>query len=727
MVSTTGLLQLGLLGGATLSNLALAVYASRQYSISGAREFAIFAAGGALWTGSYAVSLLLFHRGARLFMESVQWIGVGTSTLGFLLFALTYTGHDEFVSRRVTAALAAPPALAVLVFWLNPAGLVYRYFRITPVDGLAQVDVGYSLVFWLLVLYSYFLVFLGSGLLLRLVVQSEFLYTSQSGLILAGVAAPFVGSVWDLFVRESLALELMPLGFLATGLLLGVALFRGRLLDVVPATRRLGRTRAIGQLEEGVVVVDEDRRIVYCNEAAATVFDSAIDDAIGRDVGRLVDQDVVDFGPEAALAEITHDDRVYEVRTSPIDDRRGQLIGHTLVLHDVTVRKRRELQLAEQRDDLARVESLNSVIRSVIQALVSASSRDEINRSVAQQLADSDRFRRVCVGDLATWTGDADRWLVAGDADPAGIEADVDRADLEATDGTTVQPIWSTDEAEGTAAVVPVAYGRTIFGAFALETDRSTISEREQAVLGELGETVGLAINAVENRQLLSADTVVELELACSDDGSPLVAATEAEGCLSLAGLVPNRDGRPTAFLQVDGGDPAELCASLDAASAGPVRVVDDSDGRGPIEWQLDGQTVLGTLLEFGTDVSDLTAADGTVTFEVRLASTADLRALTDHLDTAFPDTTVLSKREGARATDSDRSVSDSVVTDLTDRQSEALEAAYRAGYFDWPREAKAEEVAGTLDITAPTLTAHLRKAEATLLEELFDSESRAD
>lgn len=61
----------------------------------------------------------------------------------------------------------------------------------------------------------------------------------------------------------------------------------------------------------------------------------------------------------------------------------------------------------------------------------------------------------------------------------------------------------------------------------------------------------------------------------------------------------------------------------------------------------------------------------------------------------------------------------------LTDRQQEALEAAYRAGYFDWPRESTAEEVADVLDISPPTLHAHLRKAEGQLFADLIDQEPR--
>jgi predicted DNA binding protein len=87
----------------------------------------------------------------------------------------------------------------------------------------------------------------------------------------------------------------------------------------------------------------------------------------------------------------------------------------------------------------------------------------------------------------------------------------------------------------------------------------------------------------------------------------------------------------------------------------------------------------------------------------------------------------VLSKRERTAVTERDRATADVLPSGLTERQREALEAAYRAGYFDWPRETTAEEVAETLDIAASTLTAHLRKAEATLLTELFSAESQAD
>lgn len=60
----------------------------------------------------------------------------------------------------------------------------------------------------------------------------------------------------------------------------------------------------------------------------------------------------------------------------------------------------------------------------------------------------------------------------------------------------------------------------------------------------------------------------------------------------------------------------------------------------------------------------------------------------------------------------------------LSERQQEVVETALDAGYYDWPREAKAEEVAANLDITHPTFLEHLRKAEKKLIERALTSRS---
>lgn len=56
----------------------------------------------------------------------------------------------------------------------------------------------------------------------------------------------------------------------------------------------------------------------------------------------------------------------------------------------------------------------------------------------------------------------------------------------------------------------------------------------------------------------------------------------------------------------------------------------------------------------------------------------------------------------------------------LTDRQYEVIETAYEMGYFSYPRDSNAGEVADTLGISSSTFTEHLTTAQAKLFDDLF-------
>jgi len=56
----------------------------------------------------------------------------------------------------------------------------------------------------------------------------------------------------------------------------------------------------------------------------------------------------------------------------------------------------------------------------------------------------------------------------------------------------------------------------------------------------------------------------------------------------------------------------------------------------------------------------------------------------------------------------------------LTDRQHEALRIAYEKGYFEIPRTTSLDEIAAELDISAPSVSERLRRAQTRLIEETF-------
>jgi HTH DNA binding domain len=60
------------------------------------------------------------------------------------------------------------------------------------------------------------------------------------------------------------------------------------------------------------------------------------------------------------------------------------------------------------------------------------------------------------------------------------------------------------------------------------------------------------------------------------------------------------------------------------------------------------------------------------------------------------------------------------MVSSLPAAQRRTLSAAYRLGYFDFPRRVKSRDLAKTMGLSKATVSEHLRRAEKSILEQVF-------
>lgn len=277
------------------------------------------------------------------------------------------------------------------------------------------------------------------------------------------------------------------------------------------------------------------------------------------------------------------------------------------------------------------------------------------------------------------------------------------------------------------AAAVPLVHRGTARGVLVLFAARpGAFDPAERTSLLDFGRVVGLAVDALESHRLLYADAVTELEFEVVDDGLPFVSVSDRLSCrLAISGCVAAGPGRWSVYVAVEGADPAAVrAAARDAPAVETARVLATADGGGTLEFVVAGPAFAELAARGGTLVAGH-AEDGQGRFRLEVPVDADVRSLSGRLRAAYPDSTLVAKREVDREARTAAELRSCVTGRLTDRQREALERAVRAGYFEWPRDCTGTDVADSMDVAETTFHYHLRNGLATLLEAFVDPADR--
>lgn len=451
---------------------------------------------------------------------------------------------------------------------------------------------------------------------------------------------------------------------------------------------------------------------------------------------------------EAALVTKAGERIPYEFTGALLETEAGERICG--IGRDITDRKRRQRALAQQAEQLRTLNHINAVIREVNQALVRASTREEIEEAVCTHLAKKEPYRFAWIGEQGAasdrvtpraWAGIEKGYL----EDRPGVEEK--RGDhitaataIRTGEIQTAQRIAEDPEFEPwreaalargfrSAIAVPLRYRETTYGVLCVYAPRPEAFDKdEQTVLADLGETVAYAISAAEQRRALVTNSVIELEFLTRDRSIDYVALSAEIGCkVTVEGVSSTGDGEVAAFITISGADCETVLSTI--ADDPDVEATVVADHGEECVFRLTGPepSVSGTIADYGGVVREADADDGEGRFVVELPYNADVRAVVDGLVEYYDRTELVAQRERERTEPSDAVVREAFDDALTDRQREVLRAAYLSGFFDWPRGANSGEVAEVLGITEPTFHEHLRTCQRKLVSAYFDHQPPVD
>jgi PAS domain S-box-containing protein len=544
----------------------------------------------------------------------------------------------------------------------------------------------------------------------------------------------------------------------------------GRIGTVRDVTERKARKRQLERYErivetvdDGIYAVDEDARFVLVNEAFCELTGYDEDELLGAEATLIHDPEVTtraeSLAADVETADATAGSLEVDVYTKsggslPCESHiapfpMGGSTGRCGVVRDISERLDREQTLLRQRERLEALNSMNDVVREITDAVIEQSTREEIEATVCELLADSESYRFAWVGDVDVDSQTVDLRTEAGvDGYLDGITISVDPGD-ERSGGPTGRAL-RTGELQTTqyagsdaahdpwrdhvetyrfrsSAAIPIVNEGTVYGVLNVYTDRAGAFEgQERTVVRQLGEVVGHAIAAAERKEALMGDDVTEIGFQLPnlfrDLDIPAV-----DGRITIDQTVPIGDDEFLVYGTATDDAPRrldDLVTALDHWE--DLTAIDRSSERLQFQLRLTEPPVLTRIASRGGYVDRAIIEDGDYRMTIHLPRSVDPRAVVAEVEDAYPNIELLSRRQRSRSSESIEGVSH-VLEELTERQLAVLETAHHSGFFEWPRHSSGDDVASSLGISPPTFHQHLRKGQKHVFDALFAAPNRVD
>lgn len=343
-----------------LSLLAFRLWKKAPAPAPGAGAFVCQLLSVSLWCFAYALELLSTSLPDKLFWAQIAYLGIVPVPVTWFIFVSDFTRGWGRISVPAIAGLLLVPILTVVVVMLNGTdGWMWQNVTLVKVSGLApRLEWGGGPWYRCWTIYGLGLYAVATVSLLRAAFQAQHFLRPQYFTLLLAAFLPAIGNVlWLSSLGPAPGIDLTPLGFGFSGLLIAWSLFRFGFLEVVPVARET----IFEELDAAVMVLDGQGRIIDMNAAAERIIEAPAREVLGESLQGALPRVATNVqrardgaGGEDVGVEVFQEEggahRWYEMRVSVLRDNRRRQAGELVVIRDVTERTDAAQTLAEARD-----------------------------------------------------------------------------------------------------------------------------------------------------------------------------------------------------------------------------------------------------------------------------------------------------------------------------------------------------------------------------------------
>jgi signal transduction histidine kinase len=353
-----------------LISIFLVVYAWRYRNANAFKEFSLMMMAVALYSFGYAFELTAINMMQIRFWLYIEYLGISYLPALLILFAIKFTNNHKWINTITLAVLFGVSTVTLLVNYTNSLhGLFYETMTTHQKGSLTVLIITKGLWYWVHVIYvnTSFVVF--SFLLFVFYRNVKDLYRKQVSIIFLASLVMWIGFVLYLLHLSPEGIDINPIVFTLSGIIIAWGMLYYRIFDIVP----IALENVYQSIHDGVIILDNDERIVACNPVATSLLERFIDKPVGhrlRDSGEFFKQVLPlfqsDNGEHKATFELDNGTKFFFMRTSIIHNKEKNIVGRAVIFNDITRIIENENLLRESEQKLTELNATKDKLFSVI-------------------------------------------------------------------------------------------------------------------------------------------------------------------------------------------------------------------------------------------------------------------------------------------------------------------------------------------------------------------------
>jgi PAS domain S-box-containing protein len=305
-----------------------------------------------IWTLGYSLELQPLPLENKIFLMQVRYLAANAFFPQlWLATMLAYTHQTHWLTPRKSAILSLLPLVIILIVLSSDYHNLFRSGYYIQAYGDVEIlrfknGVGHYVIFALAGLLNLFSSWVILG---RSLYQATPFHARRTWLVISGSGGQVLAEIaYQLQLSPVPGYSFTPTVSAIVGICMVWALFRYQFLDLKPIAANL----ILNNLQDGIIVLDNQQRIVDINTTARAAIERPAEELIGTPLATLKIPWLTSIPKElnqVYLSDITLPNQRYlNVQIAPLHDTGSKQIGYTVSLRDITQRKQFEEQLRLQ-------------------------------------------------------------------------------------------------------------------------------------------------------------------------------------------------------------------------------------------------------------------------------------------------------------------------------------------------------------------------------------------